>query len=216
MPLAIYSDLSAADWIVASDLPWQRLVTFGPAGFGAYARVRFIPDPIRDGQQESEADPHASPDEVDQWRALLKLLAAATEDPDHCYFGLWEGWGFPESVRLWPSFGVPRGARAPARCYFLFRGSLSEAGIWGGGTPANAGIWGRSEFSGGGAPAFVWPSDHTWCIAADIDPHWAGIGASVSLIERLIGDARLDAVEADPAEEQPAYRRSASDQCRRR
>jgi hypothetical protein len=52
----------------------------------------------------------------------------------------------------------------------------------------------------------VWPSDHTWCIAADIDPHWAGIGASVPLIERLISDARLDAVEADPAEEQPAYR----------
>jgi hypothetical protein len=52
----------------------------------------------------------------------------------------------------------------------------------------------------------VWSSDHKWCIAADIDPHWAGIGASVSLIERLIGDARLDAVEAAPAEEQPAYR----------
>jgi hypothetical protein len=206
MPLAICSDLSAADWIVASDLPWQRLVTFGPARFGAYARVRFVPDPIRDGQQEIEADPHASPDEVDQWRALLKLLAGATKDPDHCYFGLWEGWGFPDSARLWSSFGVPRGARSPMRSYFLFRGSLSQAGIWGGGTPTTAGIWGPSEFSGGGAPAFVWPSDRTWCIAADIDPHWAGIGASVSLIERLIGDARLDAVEADPAEEQPAYR----------
>jgi hypothetical protein len=206
MPLAIYSDLSAADWIVASDLPWQRLVTFGPAGFGAYARVRFIPDPIRDGQQENEADPHASPDEVDQWRALLKLLAAATEDPDDSYFGLWEGWALPESAHRWPSFGVPRGARSPARSYFLFHGSLSEAGIWGGGAPANAGIWGPSEFSRGGAPAFVWPSDHTWCIAADIDPHWAGIGASVPLIQRLISDPRLDAVEADPAEEQPAYR----------
>jgi hypothetical protein len=35
---------------------------------------------------------------------------------------------------------------------------------------------------------------------------WAGIGASMPLIEGLIGDPRLDAVEADPAEEQPAYR----------
>jgi hypothetical protein len=206
MPLAVCSDLSPADWIVASDVPWQRLVTFGPAGFAAYARVRFIPDPPREDQQESEADPHASPDEVDQWRALLKLLAAATEDPDDCYFGLWEGWGFPGSARRWPSFGVPRGARPPARSYFLFHGSLSEAEIWGGGAPANAGIWGPWEFSRGGAPAFVWPSNHTWCIAADIDPHWAGIGASVILIERLISDPRLDAVEADPADEQPAYR----------
>lgn len=206
MPLAVCSDLSPADWIVASDLPWTRLVTFGPAGFAAYARVRFIPDPTREDQQESEADPHASPDEVDQWRALLKLLAAVTEDPDDCYFGLWEGWGFPQSARRWPVFGVPHGAQHPARSYFLFHGSVSDAEVWGGGEPAHAGIWGPSEFSRGGAPAFAWPSDHTWCITADIDPHWAGIGASVSLIERVIGDPRLDAVEADPTEEQPAYR----------
>ena len=139
MPLAVCSDLSPADWIIGSDLPWQQLVTFGPAGFAAYARVRFIPDPTREDQQESEADPHASPDEVDQWRALLKLLAAATEDPDDCYFGLWEGWGFPESARRWPSFGVPRGARPPARSYFLFHGSLSEAEIWAGAPPRTPG-----------------------------------------------------------------------------
>jgi hypothetical protein len=78
MPLAVCADLSPADWIVASDLPWPRLVTFGPAGFAAYARVRFIPDPIRDGQQENEADLDASTDEVDQWRHLLRLLARDT------------------------------------------------------------------------------------------------------------------------------------------
>jgi hypothetical protein len=206
MPLAVCSDLSSAAWIVTSDVPWPRLVTFGPAGFAAYARVRFIPDPIREDQPESEADADASSGGVDQWRALLGLLAAGTADPDHCYFGLWDGWWFPESARRWPTFGVPRGVRLPARSYFLFHGSLSDAEIWGGGAPANAGIWELPEFSRGGAPAFVWPSDHTWCIAADIDPHWAGIGASVPLIERLIDDPRLDAVEADPADEQPAYR----------
>jgi hypothetical protein len=206
MGLAVCSDLSPADWIVACDVPWPRLVTIGPAGFAAYARVRFIPDPISDEQRESEADPDASPDEVDQWRALLGLLAAGTTDPANCYFGLWEGWGFPESARRWPTFGVPRDVQLPARSYFLFHGSLSEAEIWAGGAPAAAGIWDLPDFSRGGAPAFVWPSDHTWCVAADIDPHYAGIGASVPLIERLIGDSRLDAVEADPAKKQPAYR----------
>lgn len=206
MPLAVCSDLSPADWIVASDLPWPRLVTIGPAGFAAYARVRFIPDPTREDQRESEADPDASPDEVDQWRALLGLLATGAGDPEDCYFGLWEGWAFPESARRWPTFGVPRDGQLPARSYFLFHGSLSEAEIWGGGAPADAGIWNLPEFSRGGAPAFVWPSDHTWCVAADIDPHYAGVGASVSFIERLISDPRLDAVEADPTEKQPAYR----------
>jgi hypothetical protein len=206
VPLAICSDLSPADWIVASDVPWPRLVTIGPAGFAAYARVRFIPDPIRKDQRESEANLDASPEEVDQWRALLRLLAADTADPDDCYFGLWDGWGFSEPARRWPTFGVPRDDRLPARSFFLFHGSLAEAAVWPGGVPADAGIWGLPEFSRAGAPAFVWPSDHTWCVAADIDPHWAGVGASVPLIERLIGDPGLDAVAADPAAEQPAYR----------
>jgi hypothetical protein len=202
--LAVCSDLSPASWIVTSDEHWDRLVSFGPAGFAAYARVRFIPDPTHEGQQEHEADLNASPGESDQWRALLHLLAGETSCPEDCYFGLWEGWGFPESARRWPTFGVPRGARISARSFFLFRGPLSEAEIWG--TPAEAGIWGRPEFSRGGTPAFVWPSDRTWCVAADIDPHWAGIGATVPSIERLVADRRLDAVEADPDDKQPAYR----------
>ena len=205
MPLAVCSDLSAADWIVTSDIPWKRLVTIGPSEFAAYARVRFIPDPVREGQRESEADLDATPDEVDQWRALLRLLTAATADPDDCYFGLWDGWGFTEPARQWPTFSIPHD-ELPLRSYFLFHGALREAEAWGGGAPTDAGIWGRPEFSGGGAPAFVWPSDHTWCIAADIDPHWAGIGASAPTIERLIDDPLLDAVEADPTANQPFYR----------
>lgn len=204
MSLVICSDLSPADWIVTSDIPWDRLVTFGPAGFAGYARVRFIPDPTYEGQRENEADLNASPGETAQWRMLLDLLAAETSRPDDCYFALWEGWGFPESARRWPTFGVPHDHQIPARSYFLFHGPLSAAEIWG--TPAEPGIWGRSEFSGGGTPAFVWPADHTWCVAADIDPHWAGIGATAPSIKRLIADRHLDAVQADPDDTQPAYR----------
>jgi hypothetical protein len=206
VPLAACSDVSPADWIVASDLPWPRLVTFGPAGFAAYARIRFIPDPAWEGQQEHEAALDTSPDEVAQWRCLLQRLMVETVDPDDCYFALWEGWGFPQSARRWPTFGVPRGASLPARAYFLFHGSLSQAATWSGGYPANAGIWSPSEFSGGGAPALIWPSDHTWCVAADIDPHWAAIGAPAPMIQRLIDDPGLDAVKADPTDQPPAYR----------
>ena len=204
MSLAICSDLSPASWIVTSGAPWDRLVGFGPPGFAAYARVRFIPDPTHPDQQETEADLDASPSEVEQWRALLQLLARETSDPPDCYFGLWDGWPLPESARRWPTFGVPGDAQIAARSFFLFHGALSDAEIWG--QPVEAGIWGRPEFSLGGTPAFVWPSDHTWCVAADIDPHWAGIGATAPTIERLIADRRLDAVGADPDSKQPAYR----------
>ncbi|MHB1572248.1 MAG: hypothetical protein ACYC0H_24000, partial [Solirubrobacteraceae bacterium] len=197
-------DLSPANWIVTSDVPWARLVTFGPSGFATYARVRFIPDPTYEGQREVEADLGGSRGEVEQWRALLQLLANETSDPSDCYLGLWEGWPLQESARRWPTFGVPRGVRFPARSFFLFHGALSDAEIWG--PPAAAGIWGQPEFANGGTPAFVWPSDHAWCVAADVDPHWAGIGATAPTIERLLADPRLDAVVADLDRDQPAYR----------
>lgn len=201
--LSICTDVSAADWLVASELSWERLVCFGPAGFPAYARVRFIPDPTHPDQREREADLRASLGEVEQWRALLHLLAGETSDPTDCFFGLWDGWGFPDAAYRWPTFGIPSGARFPARAFFLFHGALADAEIWG--PPAAAGIWARPEFSGGGTPAFVWPSDHAWCVAADVDPHWAGIGATALTTQRLITDHRLDAVMADPDSPQPAY-----------
>jgi hypothetical protein len=92
--LVVCSDLSPAAWIVTSTEPWHRLVTIGPAGFAAYARVRFIPDPTYQGQPEHEADLDASPGETDQWRAMLHLLAADTIHPDDCYFGSWRA-GIP-------------------------------------------------------------------------------------------------------------------------
>jgi hypothetical protein len=36
---------SPADWIVNSGLPWYELATLGPACFDDYARLRFMPDP---------------------------------------------------------------------------------------------------------------------------------------------------------------------------
>jgi hypothetical protein len=55
------------------------------------------------------------------------------------------------------------------------------------------------------APAFVWPADHAWCFASDVDPHWAGIGADRKVVDRLVADRNLDVVHADPEERQPTY-----------
>ena len=55
-------------------------------------------------------------------------------------------------------------------------------------------------------PAFVWPADRAWCVAKDVDPHWAGIGGAAALVTELTGDPRLDVVAADPTQDQPAYR----------
>jgi hypothetical protein len=199
MALALCSDLSPADWIVATEAPWERLVCFGPADFAAHARLRFLADPAFEGQMEHEAYRDDAPSAADQWRVLLELLAAHTHTPEDCYFCLWEGWPFPEAVRQLPKLSVLHQTRVPVRSYFLFRGALSAAGDWG-----------AAEFaSGPPSPyeaAFVWPADRAWCVANDVDPHWAGIGADATVIEQLVADPRLDAVHVDPTEDQPAYR----------
>lgn len=197
MALRFVADSSPAQWIVDSGLPWLRLVWFGPPNFAAYARLRFLPDPVFPGQTENEADREHAPRASDQWHSIFELLASHTDTPEDCYFGLWEGWPLPDYVRQLPKFGVPRDARFPARSYYLFRGPLVDAGDWG------------DEFDPHPAsryePAFVWPADHAWCLAKDVDPHWAGIGANTNVIERVVADVRLDAVAADPSAEQPNY-----------
>ena len=209
MALAPCSDLSAADWIATSELVWSDLVVFGPSGFAAYSRLRFIPDPAFEGQRENDValDWDAIPDVADQWRARLKLLAAHTSTPQECYFCLWDGWPDPpHSLLQMPKLKIPRSDGIPMRAYFLFRGPLPAAVDWVGDGAMQGGpqVWPAGV--PGYEPAFVWPADHAWCVANDVDPHWAGIGGDAPLIERLVADPRLDAVAADPADDQPFYR----------
>jgi hypothetical protein len=225
--LTFCPDLSAADWIVHSDLPWQQLVGFGPAGFDAYARLRFLPDPVRPGQSENDVDPDWR---TDQLPTLLEVLATHTATPDDCYFCVWEGFGHADVAidddavyiddenartpleRLGARPGLaPHPVASPSmpqlpkvvlpnRAYWLFRGPLADIGTW-----DTAQQWpGRCRLDQI-EPAFIWPADHAWCVARDVDPHWAGIGGTPPLITRLMSDARLDVVPADPTEDQPLY-----------
>ena len=94
MALVPDRDMSAADWIMTSDRPWEQLVTFGPAGFPAYARLRFLPDPVYEGQAEHAVDIDVdAPAESAQLRVVLETLTSHTRTPDDCYFCLWDGWG---------------------------------------------------------------------------------------------------------------------------
>lgn len=224
MALTPCSELSDASWIMASDRPWQQLVGFGPAGFPAYARLRFLPDPAYEGQSENDVEIEGpAPSEVAQLRAVLVGLTPHTRTPDDCYFCLWDGWGSDieggdgERI-LGRQSGTPRRQRriaptfppvvlhgpkvvVPNRSYFLFRGAVSDFGDWGA-----AEMWPGQPRLHMPAAAFIWPADHAWCIANDVDPHWAGIGANASAIDQLLADPQLNAVPADPRENQPSYR----------
>ncbi|MFJ6418774.1 hypothetical protein [Paeniglutamicibacter sp. NPDC091659] len=224
MALIPCSDISPADWIATSTRPWEALASFGPHGFPEHARLRFLPDPAYPGQSEGDAETaEDAPTETDLLRTALTTLASHTATPDECYFALWEGWGselfggdgawfvdgethavtkgpqsapaFPISVMNHPKVEIPN------RSYYLFRGSIQDFGNWGA-----AELWpGQPRFSMPN-PAFIWPADHAWCIANDVDPHWAGIAARAKAIEQLLTTPSLDLVRTDPGEEHPYYR----------
>ncbi|MEU8820112.1 hypothetical protein [Actinoplanes sp. NPDC048796] len=184
MTLRLCSDLTAADWIATSDVDWHHLLTFGPGGFAAYARLRFIPDPVRPGQQEADYEgPAGDLTDTEKMGFALETLARHTTTPEDCYFALWDGWG--------DAFPAPK-VLLPEREFFLFRGPLTSYG--------DDGV--RDDLQ---PPAFVWPADHAWCLTADVDPHWAGVGASAAAVADLLTDTRVDVVRADPAAVQPFY-----------
>ena len=196
MSLRSCSDASAAAWITSSERPWHQLVTFGPSGFDAYARLRFLPDPSYDGQPESVLDV-GGPAEYDLLRATLEVLRQHTAASDAVYFCVWDGWGprgVPAAVLDSPRVGVPN------RSYYLLRGSLSDFADW-----DPAGFPSGHQRLAMADPAFIWPADHAWCIAHDVDPHYAGIGSTAVAVAELLAHPGLDIVLSDPREDQPHY-----------
>lgn len=191
--LKLCADVSAADWIVSQGLPWRRLVARGPAGYPRYARLRFIPDPTREGQKET--DVQVGDDaltESNQLSIVLGHLARFTEAPDDCYFCLWDGWGRVGEIET-------ARVNLPTREYLLFNGSIADFGDWG-----NF-VQNKVSSPNSPPPAFMWPADHAWCVASDIDPHYAGIGATAEAIECLIKDVRIDVIFDNPEDEPPHY-----------
>ncbi len=86
------SELAAADWIVTADQRSQQLIDLGPPGLSAYARLRFLPDPVYDDQSKNDVNlDHDAPVESVQLRAAVQVLAGHTRTPDDCYFCLWDG-----------------------------------------------------------------------------------------------------------------------------
>jgi hypothetical protein len=188
------SDASPARWLLDSDRDWSDLAVRGPLGFDAYARLRFIPDPAYPGQREGDAvvsDDRLLRSEIEQLAIAVSRLAAHTTTPDECYFAIWEGWGGLELV-------------GPVQVPFVNREAVLFCGA-----ASDLASWVDSRDSTGPnnlpIPAFVWPADRAWCVANDVDSHFATIGASSTAIGKLLSDNIIDVVEDDPSVPQPWY-----------
>ncbi len=82
----------------------------------------------------------------------------------------------------------------------MFAGPLADAGQWGAadlvpGTPRRI-----------SSPNLMWPSDHAWFVATEIDQPWTGIGGSAALLHELLGTDGLDVEPTELSDDPPYWR----------
>lgn len=132
---------------------------------------------------------------------LAGLVREWSGTPGQCWFCVWDGYDWagtmlappgepsvrlpdpvPEAIRNGPR------VRLPGRDYLLYAGPVEA-------------VTATAELSGAGqTPNLWWPADRAWCVATEIDLPWTYVGGPAGLIERILGDERIEAVRAEPGD----------------
>lgn len=180
-------------------MQWHALV-------GSWDSLNFR-DSLWDGRAPHRGDLAPRP-----LAALSALLAAYTDAPERCFFGVWEGWAWVHGggFRMtWPSgedpgpvtsenipaaFTEAERARArlylPGREYVLLSGPLAAVGEIG----EPEGLRGFEPHS----PNLCWPADHAWFLASEIDFDSTLVGGSAELIAAILDAPALEAWPVRP------------------
>lgn len=160
---------------------------------------RPVVDPPWKGQGPQEGSLFPPDAEV-----LAEILRAHTTTPESCWFCVWDGYGWDNTVAFTsvksltsvgePALRVPdpvpaevrRGPRVrlPAREYLLYTGPTEEV-------LATVHLT-RSEQT----PNLWWPADRAWCVATEIDLPWTYVGGTAALIELLMANEQIETLPA--------------------
>lgn len=195
MTLELVDDVPEAAWLCASEsdhVAAESTLWFGSAGFEAHARVLQLPDPAYDRQPESElADEvlDGTPSDVELVTGIVDVLGSSSDD---LRFLQWDGYPYRPALPATSRFDL-----VGLRQYVLARGTVGDWARW---VADAAEPHGRAF-----PPAFAWPADRTWCVAFDVDAHFAGVGASEEAITRLLDAEGLTTVRASRESRPPLY-----------
>lgn len=110
-------------------------------------------------------------------QVLGETLRGATSTPDRCWFCVWEGHGDLDDR------GVREFVHVPNRAYLLAHGPVDRAlGSFAPRRDQSANLW--------------WPDDRAWVVASEIDFAWTYVAASAMVVDALIDDSRIEALNA--------------------
>jgi hypothetical protein len=135
-----------------------------------------IADHFDGGSRSSDVDPEEGSVPAETLGAIMEHCPAQGD----VIHAVWSGFGFwvdrGDERTLMPGWG--------ARHYLLFEASKEPHTHWPGMDPR----WPQSA-------NLIWPPDHSWCIATDIDWDSTLIAGPESVADGILDDRRLEAFE---------------------
>jgi hypothetical protein len=182
---------------------WEQISAPGPYRRKDWGRSRGGHGAPRIGEMDARA-----------LHVLWDVLARHTSTPHQCYFALWEGWGTlqgdvttvyahrtgsgsipPPPPRPAPAEWqlVLSGQRFPMPArneFYLFEGDVHAA--------LRIGAWPNESVFHAIAPQFIWPGDHAWCVATEIDHDSTFVGGTQALVEELCASTEIEVLQIAP------------------
>ncbi len=131
----------------------------------------------------SGSDPSIGAMEIGTLDALCGILAAHTADPTYCFFGLCTIQGWEDSFsadKLQPLLQLPA-----ERDHIVLAGPLSAVG--------------QISYNWL-APNLIWPADHSWLVASEVDFDSTLVGGTTGLIEAIVESPDLEAWQVQPTD----------------
>ena len=167
--------------MLRGDVGWWDLARYGPPGFDTYVRITL-----------SSGD---GPGEEPALRTALETLAGHTTTPAIAYVAVWEGWTSAGPMPIAPRVAIPH------RAMLLFTGPVDEL------RDAPALAWYGSADGIYQAPHLVWPEDHAWCLACEVDEEIEFTVGGAASMARALADVLPGAVRpVSYGESTPMYR----------
>ncbi len=111
---------------------------------------------------------------------LVDVLATETSTPDSCFIGVWEGYGWLD----WSEPPLGLDLRLDQRTFLVRQAPIEDVGHVGWRYPG-----GRFEPE---PPTLVWPADHAWFLAGDVDLDSTYIGGSAALVTAILAQPGLE------------------------
>jgi hypothetical protein len=192
-------DVAVAAWVFDALYAFHRpeVGSIIPPGFPAYCCLLH-------SERNDNDQVHGRP-RLEDVHALAEILRVATSTPDHCWFGVWNGWGWLHiSAGSITGLGGERpGWRDPLVQVGRFAASAPRVGhqfreyhLFGG--PIDAVGESSPSVVGYQAPSLWWPDDRAWIVASEIDLSWTYVGGAEPVIERALAVWPFDGRRVTP------------------